>query len=109
MAEQANLTQQTTVKDTCQLRVWDGKTWHELTVSKGSNLRSILLERGLSPHNFITQYFNCQGNGFCGSCAVKIEGNAPQPSQWLDRIAAQFGDRLSCQISVEEDMTIKIS
>lgn len=108
MVEQSNLTQQrsATTADTCQLRVWTGETWREFAVNRGTNLRSALVAEGLSPHNWVTQYLNCQGHGLCGTCTVRVEGDVPPPTQWLDRMTAKFSSRLSCQMTIDRDMTI---
>jgi len=82
---------------------------HQLKVTRGSNLREVLLEASLSPYTSYTQRLNCGGNGICATCGVWIEAPAIRPRHWHDRAAKQFGyPRLSCQISVEEDMIIRL-
>lgn len=80
-----------------------------LTVEKGANLREVLLEHGLSPYAALTRRLNCGGRGICATCGVWVEANAPNPTHWHDKLANGFGyPRLSCQMSVDEDMTIRL-
>ena len=82
---------------------------HRYVVPKGTNLRRALLEKGLSPYTSITEKLNCGGNGICATCGVWIEENAPEPEHWHDRMAERFGyPRLSCQITVEKPITIRL-
>ncbi|MEL6720828.1 MAG: 2Fe-2S iron-sulfur cluster binding domain-containing protein [Bacteroidota bacterium] len=82
---------------------------HEIQAEKGSNLRKMLLQNGISPYTRITQNLNCGGNGICATCGVWIIENEPAPSHWHDKAAKRFGyPRLSCQITVEESMTIEL-
>jgi hypothetical protein len=40
---------------------------------------------------------------------VRILSGAPVPVHWHDRLAARFGyPRLSCQIMIQDDMTVRI-
>lgn len=78
-------------------------------VEKGSNLRKALLASGISPYTSITQNLNCGGRGICATCGVWIIKNEPTPNHWHDKAAKQFGyPRLSCQITIEEPMTIEL-
>ncbi|MEM8525492.1 MAG: 2Fe-2S iron-sulfur cluster-binding protein [Bacteroidota bacterium] len=80
-----------------------------ITAEKGSNLRAILLENGISPYTSITQNLNCGGRGICATCGVWSIENEPTPTHWHDKAAKRFGySRLSCQITVEEPMTIEL-
>ncbi|MEM6377360.1 MAG: 2Fe-2S iron-sulfur cluster binding domain-containing protein [Bacteroidota bacterium] len=82
---------------------------HRYVVPKGTNLRHALLEKGLSPYTSITEKLNCGGNGICATCGVWIEENAPEPQHWHDRMAERYGyPRLSCQITVESAITIRL-
>jgi ferredoxin len=92
-----------------QLMVIDGEEKKVLEVSKGSNLREVLLEHGLSPYTKWTKNLNCGGNGICATCGVWIEENNLEARHWHDRLAQQFGyPRLSCQISINQPMTISL-
>ena len=96
-------------KTTCTLKVWDGKNWHELDVKRGAILRQVLIENELSPHNAITQYVNCRGDGVCGLCSVRIDSDAPEPNQWLDNLTSKFGLRVSCKVPVDRDFTVRLA
>lgn len=77
-------------------------------VGKGDNLRYAMLHAGISPYATLTQTFNCGGRGLCATCGVWIE-DAPLPTHWHDQLAAMFRyPRLSCQIRVEQDMTVRL-
>ena len=80
-----------------------------LEVGKGDNLRQALLEAGISPYARVTQVFNCGGRGLCATCGVWFDESGPLPTHWHDQLAAIFRyPRLSCQIKVEHDMTIRL-
>ncbi|MDX2136866.1 MAG: 2Fe-2S iron-sulfur cluster binding domain-containing protein [Chloroflexota bacterium] len=79
------------------------------TAPHGANLRRFLLEQGITPYTTLTQVANCGGRGICATCGVWIETGEPAPRHWHDRAAAAFGyPRLSCQISIESDMSVRI-
>lgn len=80
-----------------------------LKVAHGANLRRSLLNANLSPYTRITEVMNCGGRGLCATCGVWFEAGEPQPRHWHDKSAASFGyPRLSCQIDVETDMTVRL-
>jgi ferredoxin len=80
-----------------------------LAVPHGANLRRALLENGISPYGKLSRVANCGGNGICATCGVWIEASEPAPRHWHDKAAKAFGyPRLSCQMSVESDMTVRI-
>lgn len=80
-----------------------------INVEKGTNLRQLLLENGFSPYTTLTQIANCGGRGICATCGVWIEAGEPAPNHWHDKLASQFGyPRLSCQVTVLEDLTVRI-
>lgn len=80
-----------------------------LSVAYGANLRRVLLDSGLSPYAVLTKRANCGGRGLCATCGVWIDSGEPVPEHWHDKLAAQFGyPRLSCQITIREDMTIRL-
>jgi ferredoxin len=79
-----------------------------IEAERGRNLRRLLLEHDCSPYTAVTERLNCGGRGLCATCGVRI-GDAPAPTHWHDRLAARFGyPRLSCQLTVEEDLTVYI-
>jgi ferredoxin len=80
-----------------------------LDVEQGANLRRVLLAHGFSPYTRLTRRANCGGRGLCATCGVWMEVGEPAPQHWHDKAAAAFGyPRLSCQISIESDMTVRI-
>ena len=95
-------------KMTCTLKVWDGKDWHQLDVKRGEILRRVLIENELSPHDAITSYVNCRGDGVCAFCSVRIDSDAPQPQQWLDNFTSKLGWRISCKVPVDRDLTVRL-
>ena len=78
----------------------------------GTNLRRLLLDHGLSPHNGRAQLFNCRGLGSCGTCAVGVEGAVSRPTAIERRRLAvpphrqAAGLRLACQCRVEGDLVL---
>ena len=63
------------MQDKVELTVYyEGKTI-VLETTKGTNLRKLLLENGLSPYSKINQKLNCGGNGICATCGVFILKN----------------------------------
>ena len=92
-----------------RVRVNDGTTWHRLTLPDESNLRRALLRHDLSPYTRWTETLNCGGRGLCATCGVRLGANAPSPTHWHDRLAAQYGyPRLSCQITVDRPFTVSL-
>lgn len=92
-----------------RVQVVIGDTSKVLRVPHGMILRDALLKAGISPYTAVTQRANCGGRGLCATCGVRIESGEPAPEHWHDRIGAAFGyPRLSCQVAVEDDMTVHI-
>jgi ferredoxin len=80
-----------------------------LQAEEGANLRRLLLQNGITPYAPIPNRVNCGGRGLCATCGVSIESGEAQPVHWHDRLAARFGyPRLSCQMTVNEPMTVRI-
>lgn len=88
--------------------VVQGESTTELTATRGILLRDLLLAHDYSPYTALTERANCGGRGLCATCGVRLyEG--PEPTHWHDRLAARFGyPRLSCQVTVDDDMTVKL-
>lgn len=81
----------------------------KLEVNRGQNLREALLNNGISPYTNWTSSLNCGGNGICATCGVWIHDPEPDPVHWHDQAAARFGyPRLSCQVSIDTDLTIEM-
>jgi ferredoxin len=78
----------------------------------GSNLRMVLLRARLPLYNSVAAALNCRGNAVCGTCAVRIEGEASQPTPAEQRRLAiiphtpDSGVRLACQVSVLGDLAV---
>jgi ferredoxin len=88
--------------------ITNGQT-HVLTVTDGANLRQTLLDNDFSPYAALTKRLNCGGRGLCATCGVWIDSNEPAPEHWHDRLATAFGyPRLSCQVAIHEDMTVRL-
>lgn len=91
------------------LTILTGDQSHSLSVDHGANLRRVLLDTGFSPYTALTRRANCGGRGLCATCGVWVESGEPAPQHWHDRIGSSFGyPRLSCQIIITRDMTIRI-
>ncbi|MFB6298657.1 MAG: 2Fe-2S iron-sulfur cluster-binding protein [Halobacteriales archaeon] len=99
--------------DRCEfvyVTVVEGGHEHVLTAPVGTNLRELLLDHGLSPYTRYTERLNCGGRGLCGTCGVQITVGTHPPEHWHDQVAERFGyPRLSCQIHIERDLTVRIS
>ncbi len=92
-----------------QLRIITTTQEIMLTVPAGANLRQVLLDATLSPYTILTRRANCGGRGICATCGVWIDADEPAPEHWHDKLAAQFGyPRLSCQITIQDDMTVRL-
>lgn len=86
----------------------DGET-RSWEVAPGTNLRKALIEKGFSPYTPYTRQLNCGGRGLCATCGVWITEGSPSPGHWHDKAADRFGyPRLSCQITVEQDMCVQM-
>jgi ferredoxin len=82
---------------------------HTVDVPHGANLRHVLLDAGFSPYARFTRHLNCGGRGLCATCGVWLETDASPPDHWHDQLAARFGyPRLSCQITITGDLTIRL-
>jgi len=94
--------------ETVSLTVLHGDDRTELSVEPGASLRQVLIDADLSPYAPATRRLNCGGRGLCATCGVRIRDECP-PDHWHDRLAARFGyPRLSCQVTVEEPMTVEL-
>jgi len=92
-----------------RLTILEDDEQFELMVAHGANLREALLASGHTPYAWVTRRLNCGGRGLCATCGVWIEENEPAPHHWHDKVGTRFGyPRLSCQIAVETDMTVRI-
>ncbi len=86
----------------------NGKT-HQIQAEGGSNLRQVLLDHDLSPHQSIFQQVNCKGDGVCATCNVQITKNAPPHEHWQDKASDEVGHgRLSCLIRIEKPMVVEL-
>lgn len=94
--------------DVAYVRVLEGDDEHLLVAPEGATLRDVLREGGCSPYTRLTERANCGGRGLCGTCGVRVE-EGPDPEHWHDALADRWGyPRLSCQITVEGDMTVRV-
>ncbi|NJL05068.1 MAG: 2Fe-2S iron-sulfur cluster binding domain-containing protein [Chloroflexaceae bacterium] len=91
------------------LTVYAGAQGYRFWVRRGTNLRRVLLALSLSPYAPLTRQRNCGGRGLCATCGVWLEQGEPPPTHWHDALAAQYGyPRLSCQITLEADLTVRL-
>ncbi|SFC24281.1 2Fe-2S iron-sulfur cluster binding domain-containing protein [Halobiforma haloterrestris] len=80
---------------------------------RGANLRDVLLETGLSPHNGMADTLNCGGHATCGTCAVRLEGDVSEPTAAERRrlsvppLRGREGLRLACQTEVLGDLEVR--
>lgn len=92
-----------------QLTVIDGNRVFAYEVNAGDNLRRTLIRCGHSPYTRLTRYIHCRGNGLCATCGVWLLKGVPEPRHWHDALAARWGyARLSCQVSIQADMTVAL-
>lgn len=107
--ETSPATQSTPDDDTqVTVTVHHDETETSLVAPRGTNLRELLLEHGLSPYTAVTERLNCGGRGLCATCGVRVRAG-PDPTHWHDELAARFGyPRLSCQMTVEADLVVAL-
>jgi len=78
----------------------------EIHVPAGGKLLNLLADNGF----YISSA--CGGGGTCGQCVVKVQsggGNIlPTERTHINKRDARAGCRLSCQVSVKQDMTIVV-
>ncbi len=99
---------QTMSDEIVTITVWNGTEQHQLQAPAGSNLRRLLLAHALSPYARLTKRANCGGRGLCATCGVWID-EQPPPTHWHDRLGQRFGyPRLSCQVNVTTDLTVRL-
>jgi len=97
--------------DTVPVTVREGDYETTLAVTRGANLRRVLLEYGFDVYGTLSRVANCGGNGLCGTCGVRLDGpgGPPAPEHWHDRAAARWGyPRLSCQTTVDGPLTVDL-
>jgi ferredoxin len=85
----------------------------QITCSQGQNLRRILIDNGLTPHNHESKYINCKGLGTCGTCAVHILGALNGKMNPIEKIRLSLPPfhskhklRLACQINVTSNIEV---
>lgn len=97
-----------TDEGTVAVTVRDGDEETVVAVERGAILRDALREAGFSPYTAVTERLNCGGRGLCATCGVRIVAGPP-PAHWHDRLADRYGyPRLSCQVTVDRDMTVEL-
>jgi len=78
-------------------------------VSRGANLRTVLLENNYPVYGKLSNHINCGGRGLCATCGIEILRPEIEPMHWHDKLAKSYRYlRLSCQITVEFDLEIRI-
>jgi ferredoxin len=100
------------VIDVVTVTVVDGDEKHALAVERGTNLRKALLDAGFEVYAPAAKLANCGGRGICATCGVRVrmpDGEAPAADHWHDELAARYGyPRLSCQLMVDEPLTVEL-
>ena len=78
----------------------------ELIVSGGKSLFATLTENGIPVPSI------CGGRSLCGRCKVKVLSEvgelSPAEKKWLSEEEIADGKRLSCQITVQDDIEIEL-
>jgi ferredoxin len=89
----------------------DGKT-ETIDCERGANLRDVLLEEGLSPHNIPT-VVSCHGLGTCATCSIEVLEGELKDTSMRERIrlntpvvSPEVDARLACQVEVTEDIRV---
>lgn len=90
----------------------------KLDVPAGANLRKVALKAGISVYKGKDILLNCRGNMLCGTCRVEIlDGKSVSPRSALEefilrgrmliarKVSATL--RLSCQVSVNGDVSVR--
>jgi ferredoxin len=91
------------------IKIYQKNQVTEITAQKGENLREVLLKNGISPYGKLSATLNCGGRGLCATCGITFISQAPQAEHWHDVLAAKYGyPRLSCCISIHQDMQLEI-
>ncbi|NRB62432.1 MAG: 2Fe-2S iron-sulfur cluster binding domain-containing protein [Saprospiraceae bacterium] len=81
----------------------------KITGKAGQTLRQVLLENDITPYTKMTTQLNCGGRGVCATCGVWIISGQAKSTHWHDRLADKYSyPRLSCQINLEEDLTVRL-
>lgn len=90
------------------IRVLDGDNEKLIQAEKGETLLSALKKNEVNIYGALSSKINCGGRGICATCGVYILSDDIQPIHWHDQLASTFGyPRLSCQIKIVDDMTIR--
>jgi ferredoxin len=94
--------------ETVDVTVRAGDDEETIAVERGRTLRDALLEHDFPVYGTVSRHANCGGRGLCATCTVDVDP-APAPTHWHDAAAVRFGyPRLSCQITVEGPMTVRL-
>ncbi len=94
------------------------KEKQEIEVAEGENLRKAALKAGIQVYPGLTRFFNCMGNGHCGTCSVIVKEGKENLSKkglvenlnlklGLISIGHEEDMRLSCQCKVQGDCVIE--
>ncbi len=81
----------------------------KIVVPEGANLRKEAQKNGIQMHEGVHRVLNCQGNGFCASCRVKInsgEENLRRKTWWENILLLLNPLWLFAKIGHEKDLTL---
>ena len=87
----------------------EGKTFE---VAAGTNLRKALLAQDIDLFNEGSKALNCYGNGLCGACVVRVEGEVSKPTilekiwMFLPTHSSHQERRLACKVNVSGDVSV---
>jgi len=90
----------------------------EIEVEAGANLREALRKAEVPVYRGLSRFLNCHGLGLCGTCKVLVKkgmenltpkGTKERFTMWhmISAIGHEDEMRLSCQASVNGDVTIE--
>jgi len=95
-------------KDSCKVKFtnWD-KT---VECKPHTNLRQLAIDNDIDLYNGMTRFFNCEGNGLCGTCTVEVsppDGISIKGAYEKFRFLLLKGNlRFACQAEVVGDIEV---
>ena len=81
----------------------------KIIVPEGANLRREAHKNGIPMHAGPHRYFNCMGNGLCGSCRVSIKSgdeNLKRKKWWEKVLCILNPEWMLARIGHEKDLTL---
>jgi ferredoxin len=82
----------------------------EVDAPKGTNLRTLMREKGIEVYPYLARYQNCRGWGLCGTCRIRVapaEGVTAKTKKEEGSLPGRDATwRLACQTYVEGDVRV---